>query len=273
MRPSSDCLLRANRSVPYASPPTVNAGQIESLFMPSNLGSADVDVFSLSNRDGPFRPRTCRGMSTEELLGPMFAVKSPFIQTSKFKQEGENNWTRKRDFSRLPTSSASRRRSLGPPTPEDSSILSVHRSRSSSRTKAASPSPSLGRSRSYSVTRPMIASPGPVDWSHQNNLSPRRRYRARAALPSPLPSPSPSPSPLPSPLPSPPPTPPPSPPHCQRYHRHRHRRYRSHRHRRHCCVRCRHRRYRRRRRHSLRVDVQVCTSVPIRVSMIPNQQP
>ena len=133
----------------------------------------------------------------------MFAVKSPFIQTSKFKQEGENNWTRKRDFSRLPTSSASRRRSLGPPTPEDSSILSVHRSRSSSRTKAASPSPSLGRSRSYSVTRPMIASPGPVDWSHQNNLSPRRRYRARAALPSPLPSPSPSPSPLPSPLPSP----------------------------------------------------------------------
>ena len=133
----------------------------------------------------------------------MFAVKSPFIQTSKFKQEGENNWTRKRDFSRLPTSSASRRRSLGPPTPEDSSILSVHRSRSSSRTKAASPSPSLGRSRSYSVTRPMIASPGPVDWSHQNNLSPRGRYRARAALPSPLPSPSPSPSPLPSPLPSP----------------------------------------------------------------------
>ena len=129
----------------------------------------------------------------------MFAVKSPFIQTSKFKQEGENNWTRKRDFSRLPTSSASRRRSLGPPTPEDSSILSVHRSRSSSRTKAASPSPSLGRSRSYSVTKPMIASPGPVDWSHQNNLSPRGRYRARAALPSPLPSPSPSPSPLPSP--------------------------------------------------------------------------
>ena len=167
--------------------------------MPSNLGSADVDVFSLSNRDGPFRPRTCRGMSTEELLGPMFAVKSPFIQTSKFKQEGENNWTRKRDFSRLPTSSASRRRSLGPPTPEDSSILSVHRSRSSSRTKAASPSPSLGRSRSYSVTRPMIASPGPVDWSHQNNLSPRRRYRARAALPSPSPSPSPLPSPSPSP--------------------------------------------------------------------------
>jgi hypothetical protein len=46
LRPSSDCLLRANRSVPYASPPTVDAGQIESLFMPSNLGSADVDVFS-----------------------------------------------------------------------------------------------------------------------------------------------------------------------------------------------------------------------------------